>query len=135
MYYNKRKLIISIMWIVLGIVFVALDIMGIATDSAFTAIGVAWIVVGALQIYKNIKYHTNEDYKEQIDIASTDERNRFIRMKAWSYAGYIFILGSAIVSIVLFITGLQVYAQILSYCMCSILAVYYIAYLIIQKKC
>lgn len=135
MYYNKRKLIISIMWIVLGIVFVALDIMGIATDSAFTAIGVAWIIVGALQIYKNIKYHTNEDYKEQIDIASTDERNRFIRMKAWSYAGYIFILGSAIVSIVLFITGLQVYAQILSYCMCSILAVYYIAYLIIQKKC
>ncbi len=53
MYYNKRKLIISSMWIVLGIVFIVLDIMGIATDSAFTAIGAAWIVVGALQIYKN----------------------------------------------------------------------------------
>lgn len=135
MYFNKRKLIISIIWIVLGIVFVALDVIGIAPDSAFTAIGVAWIIVGALQIYKNIKYHTNEDYKERVDIASTDERNRFIRMKAWSYAGYIFILGSATVSIVLFITGLQVYAQILSYCMCSILVVYYIAYLILQKKC
>ena len=135
MYYNKRKLIISSMWIVLGIVFIVLDIMGIATDSAFTAIGAAWIVVGVLQIYKNIKYHTNEDYKEQIDIACSDERNKFIRMKAWSYAGYIFVLGSAVVSIVLFLLGITVYAQILSYCMCSILVVYYIAYLYLQKKC
>ena len=135
MYYNKRKLIISSMWIVLGIVFIVLDIMGIATDSAFTAIGAAWIVVGALQIYKNIKYHTNEDYKEQIDIACSDERNKFIRMKAWSYAGYLFVLGSAVVSIVLFLSGITVYAQILSYCMCSILVVYYIAYLYLQKKC
>ena len=68
------------------------------------------------------------------DIEYTDERNRYIRMKAWSWAGYLFVIGAAIVSIVLFIMKQTVYGQIISYCMCAILVLYWVSYIILQKK-
>ncbi|MDO4489012.1 MAG: hypothetical protein Q4B67_08020 [Eubacteriales bacterium] len=39
-------------------------------------------------------------------------------MKAWSWAGYIFVIGAAVVSLVLFVLGLKTYGQILSFCVC-----------------
>lgn len=134
MYYNKRKLLVSVTWVVLGIILFILDAVGIIDNSIFSGMGGGFIGIGAIQIYKNLKYHSNEEYKEKVDIESTDERNRYIRMKAWSWAGYLFIIGAAIVSIVLYVTNQIAYGQILSYCICTVLVIYWIAYLVLQKK-
>lgn len=134
MYYNKKKLALSIMWIVLGVAFLTLSITGICDDSIFAGIGGGWIGVGLVQVIRNRRYNTNEEYKEKIDIESTDERNRFIRMKAWSLAGYLFILISGITCMGLMIAELTVYGQIVCYCMCAVLCLYWISYMILQKK-
>ena len=134
MYYNKRKMFVSIMWVILGSALLILSFVGILDNPMYSGIGGGWLGVGVMQIYKNLKYHSNEDYKEKIDIELTDERNRYLRMQAWSWAGYLFIIGAAIVSIVLFIMKQSVYGQILSYCMCSVLVLYWISYLLLQKK-
>lgn len=134
MYYNKKKMIISIMWVIIGAALLVLDIIGVMDDPAYSGMGGALLVIGIMQIYKNLKYHSNEEYKEKIDIEYKDERNGYIRMKAWSWAGYLFIIGSAVVSIVLFVMKMTLIGQIISYCMCAVLVLYWISYLVLQKK-
>lgn len=134
MYYNTRKLAVSIMWVLIGIALLVLSFTEVLDDSIYSGMGGALIAVGVIQIIRNVKYHTNDEYKEKIDIAAEDERNSYIRMKAWSWAGYIFILAAAIVSLVLFVMNMNVYGQIVSYCLCSVLVIYWVAYLILQKK-
>lgn len=134
MYYNKKKLLVSIMWVVLGAALLILDIAGIIDNPIYSGIGGGWLAIGIMQIYKNLKYHSNEEYKEKIDIEYTDERNRYIRMKAWSWAGYLFIIGAAIVSVVMFVMNQMIYGQIISYCMCSILVLYWGSYILLQRK-
>ena len=68
MYYNKRKMLVSIMWVILGASLIILDIMGIIDNPIFSGMGGGWLAVGIMQIYKNLKYHSNEEYKEKIDI-------------------------------------------------------------------
>lgn len=134
MYYNKRKMLVSILWVIIGASLIILDIIGIIDNPIYSGMGGGWLAIGVLQIYKNLKYHSNEDYKEKIDIELSDERNRYIRMKAWAWAGYLFIIGTAIISIVLFAMKQTVYGQIVSYCMCSVLVLYWISYFVLQKK-
>jgi len=134
MYYNKKKMAISIMWVIIGTVLLVLDIIGVINNPIYSGIGGGWLAVGIMQIIRNIKYNTNEDYKEKIDIEYKDERNGYLRMKAWSWASYLFIIGAAIVCIVLFIMKMTDYGQIVSYCMCSVLALYWISYMILCKK-
>lgn len=134
MYYNKRKLLVSVMWIIIGATLIILETVGITDNPIFSGMGGAWLVIGILQIYKNLKYHSNKEYKEKLDIELSDERNRYIRMKAWSWAGYLFIIGAAVISIVLFVTNQIVYGQIISYCMCAVLVLYWVSYLVLQKK-
>lgn len=134
MYYSKRKMLVSIMWVVLGATLLILDILGIIDNPIYSGIGGGWLAIGIMQIFRNLKYNTNEEYKEKVDTEYTDERNRYIRMKAWSWAGYLFIICAACVSVVLFIMNQMLYGQILSYCICAILILYWGSYLVLQKK-
>lgn len=134
MYYNKRKLLVSILWIIIGAALIILEFVGVLDNPIYSGMGGGWLAIGIMQIYKNLKYHSNEEYKEKIDIGYSDERNRYIRMKAWAWAGYLFIIGAAIISVVLFIMKQIVYGQIISYCMCAILVLYWGSYMILQKK-
>ena len=134
MYYNKRKMLVSMFWVIIGAALIILELFGVINNPIYAGMGGGWLAVGIMQIYKNLKYHTNEEYKEKIDIEYTDERNRYIRMKAWSWAGYLFIIGAAIISIVLFVTKQIVYGQIISYCMCAVLVLYWVSYMVLQKK-
>lgn len=134
MYYNKKKMLVSMLWVIVGASLIILDIIGVIDNPIFSGMGGGWLAVGIMQIYKNIKYHSNEEYKEKVDIEYKDERNRYIRMKAWSWAGYLFVIGAAVISIVLFVMNQIVYGQIISYCICAILVLYWISYIVLQKK-
>ena len=103
-------------------------------STMFSGMGGGLVAIGVMQLVKNHKYHANPEYKEQVDTAWQDERNRYLRLKAWSWAGYLFVIGAAVVSIVLFVAGQSAYGQIVSYCMCAVLGLYWITYVILQKK-
>lgn len=134
MYYNNKKLIVSILWVIIGAALLIMDMTGVLDNSIFSGIGGGLLAIGVMQIIRNVKYNSNAEYKEKVDVAYKDERNRYLRMKAWAWAGYLFILGAAIVSIVLFVAKQTMYGQIVSYCMCTVLALYWISYMVLQKK-
>ena len=101
---NNRRIIVSILWVLLGLgLIIAARIAEI--DAFWSGMGSAFIVVGALQIFRWIKYARDPEYREQTDVNAKDERNRYLAGRAWGWAGYLFVLISALSCIVLRIAG------------------------------
>lgn len=129
----KRNIILNIIYIIVGTVLVVLGAMEIL-NNLYSGFGGGIAGVGIVQLIRNIQYATNKELKEKVDTEINDERNKYIRMKAWSWTGYIVVLALAITSIVMMIIGKELYCEMASFMMCMVLIVYYIAYFIIRRK-
>lgn len=129
----SKKIFISIFWVVLGAVLLYLQ-FNYTLDSYWSGLGTAFIVIGALQIFRQVKYRTNAQYREDIDTKNNDERNRYISTKAWAWAGYLYMLAGAVAIIILQIMGLKDISQIISYTVCALLIFYWVSYLFLRKK-
>ena len=131
--YNNRRLAVSIFWIVLGIVLFVLGICKVV-DDMWQSVGIAFVFIGALQVSRNMRYRKDEDYKEKVDVAVSDERNRYIRLKAWAYAGCIFVVVSAVASIGFRVAGQTEKADVTGMCLCFVIFVYWLSYYVLQRK-
>lgn len=130
---TKKGIILNIFWILLGVILITVSEIGMINDM-YVGMGGGFIGVGLYQLFRVFRYNKNEDYKEKIDIEISDERNQYIRLKSWSWTGYITVLVLGIVTIVCMILSLEIYMQIAAMTECFILIVYYISYMIIKKK-
>jgi hypothetical protein len=83
---------------------------------------------------RQIRYSTNDKYKESVDVEIQDERNKFLRMKAWSWAGYFAVLIGAVASIVLRILGQNQLSQFAGLSVCLLMVLYWASYFILKKK-
>lgn len=134
MYYNNKRLALSIFWLVLGLVLVVLSTAEVLNDSIYAGMGAALAVVGGLQLGRHIKYRRDPEYREKIDIEAGDERYKSIRLHSWAWTGYLFILVAAVVSVVAYFMGQVVVQQTLCYSICFMLVVYWIANVILNRK-
>lgn len=96
----KIRIIYCIVLIILGVIslyvgkFVPLN-SGDAEYSAgyYTGLGFGVIAAGVITIIKNVKLLKNQEKLKEREIYESDERNKMIGLKTWSYAGYaMFIL-------------------------------------------
>lgn len=131
---NKRKrFIASISEIVIGVILALCGYIGLV-DEYWAGMGTALILMGGIMLLRQIRYRMDETYKENVDVQANDERNRYLRMKAWSYAGYLFVLIAAVISIILKIMGMDQYALAASGCVCLMVVLYWFSYLILNKR-
>ncbi len=103
-------------------------------DSFWSGLGTALMVIGALQTIRLVRYQTNPQYKENTDTAIHDERNRFLSTKAWSWAGYLYVLIAAVSTIAFHILDQEILRSAASGSLCLILVLYWLSYLILRKK-
>ena len=82
---------INIMWIVIGMVLVSLAFAG-KVDTFWNGMGTALLIVGIIHLLRIRRLNRNADYREKVEIAENDERNHFLRGKAWAWSGYLFII-------------------------------------------
>ena len=134
MYYNNKRLALTVFWIVLGAVLVVLTVTEVLDSSIYSGMGGALMAVGTLQLIRAVKYRKDSEYKEKVDTELGDERNRFLRMKSWSWAGYFTILIEGIGAIIAMVLGERTVQLVLSYSICLVLVIYWIAYVILSKK-
>ena len=134
MYYNNKRLALTVFWIVLGAVLVVLTVTEVLDSSIYSGMGGALMAVGTLQLIRAVKYRKDSEYREKVDTELGDERNRFLRMKSWSWAGYLTILIEGIGAIIAMILGERTVQLVLSYSVCLVLVIYWIAYVILSKK-
>ena len=129
---NKRW-ILSVIYVLLGVSLSVCDRLGLI-DAFWGGMGTGLTFVGALQLFRLVRYKTDATYKEQTDTAYTDERNRFLGMKAWSWAGYLYVLIAAGATFLFKFLGNETLMFAASGSLCLVVFLYWICYLIIRKK-
>lgn len=127
------KTVFSLLWLVLGLVLIGLSFAG-KTDSFWNGLGSGLFVVGALQLLRSFRLNRNAEYREKVQTECADERNHFLRNKAWACAGYLFVLLSAVSSIVLRLLGQELLSSAAACAVCAMLLLYTGAYFVLRKK-
>ena len=130
---RDKRTIMSVIWVILGIVLIGLSFAE-KVDSFWSGMGSALFTVGILQLVRFYRFRKNEVYREKMEIAESDERNHFIRGKAWAWAGYLYILIAACSVIIFRLIGQEVLSSATSFSVCLMLVLYWISYMILQKK-
>ena len=130
---SDKRVYLSITWVVIGAVLFSMAVAG-KVDSFWSGMGGALLAVGALQILKYYRLSKNEEYREKMEIEYNDERNQFIRNKAWAWSGYLFILIAAVSCIVLKIAGQEVLSMAASGAVCLMLVLYWVSYYLLKRK-
>lgn len=130
---SNKRFISSIVEIGLGIALMLACTIG-GLDSYWSGMGSALIIVGALFLLRQIKYKRNPAYKEQVDTANQDERNKFLRAKAWAWTGYTLVILLAAGSIGCKIAGQEAFSMLLSGIVCLMVVLYWLFYLCLAKK-
>lgn len=134
MYYNNKKLLLSIFWMILGAVLLGLSVTEVLDSSMYAGMGGALIAVRALQTSRNLRYRKDPEYREKIDTEANDERNSFLRMKSWSWTGYIVVLAEGFGSVAAMVLGKRELQLTLAYSVWLILVIYWVTYLVLSKK-
>ncbi len=130
---NHKRLIANIVEIAIGIILSVLGYIGIV-DEYWTGMGTALIVVGIIFMIRQIRYQTNAEYKDSVDVEVNDERNRYLRLKAWAWAGYMLVLICAFASIIFKILGNDQLSMMSGGCVCLLIVLYWASYMILRKK-
>ena len=130
---NNRRMILSIVWIVLGASLLGANLTGLLGDY-WGGLGGGLLGVGVFQVIRNVRYLSNPTYREKVDTTNSDERNRFLAGRAWAWAGYLYVLTAAIATIVFQIIGKTELATAAGISMCIIMVFYWLSYLYLQKK-
>lgn len=63
-----------------------------------------------------------------------DERNHFIRNKAWAWAGYLFVLIAAVCSIAFKLLGQELLSMAAGFAVSILVLLYWVCYLVLKKK-
>ena len=130
---NNRRILWCVICAVVGITLVILGRLEIV-DAFWSGMGTGLVLVSILRLFQWVRARRDESYREKVETEENDERNRFLRNKAWAWAGYLFVLIAAVAVIVLRILGQEVYSQAASYAMCLLLVLYWGAFLILRQK-
>lgn len=130
---NNKRWITSIVYIALGAVLLGCGIAEIV-DEFWSGMGGGLLGVGIVRMIQMIRYQKNETYKEAVDTARSDERNRFIANKAWAWAGYWYVLIGAVGTLVFRLVGMEELSVFCGSSICLILVLYWVSYLWLRKK-
>ena len=130
---TNRRMILSIVWIVLGASLLGANLAGLLGDY-WSGLGGGLLGVGVFQVIRNVRYLSNPAYREKVDTTNSDERNRFLAGRAWAWAGYLYVLVAAIATIVFQIIGKTELATAAGFSVCIIMVFHWLSYLYLQKK-
>ena len=130
---KMKSYLVSIIYILIGSVLLGLGFAGMV-DEFWNGMGSALLVMGAIQLIRRYRLDKNEAYREKVEIETNDERNKFIRNKAWAWAGYLFVMIMAVASIVLRIFEQNLLSIATSGAVCLMLVLFWGSYFFLRRK-
>ena len=130
---TKGKMYFSAFWVLLGIALLALGVAEVV-DSFWSGMGGGMIGVGVLQVIRFRRYENDPEYRKKRQIQEGDERNLFIQGKAWQWAATLFIVTAGIGVVVFRLIGQDLLSLVASCAVCYLVVLYWVSWLILQKK-
>ena len=129
---NKRGISAAVE-IIVGIVLIVCSMFGLV-DEFWSGMGTSLLIIGIIFMIKALKYNINSDYREKYDIEISDERNKYISLKAWAWAGYLFVYAGGIGTILFKIVGKEDLMMTAATGVCIIMILYWFSYMVLKKK-
>ena len=130
---NGRKAWIQATEIALGAALIVLS-KCFAWRSQWLGMGGALIAVALANMIQSLRYAKDASYREHYDTEAQDERNAYIRQKAWVWAGTAFVMVAGVLSIVFLILKNDLMTTVVGSGVCLLLTLYWISWLILRKK-
>lgn len=130
----KTRLYLSVLYIIFGIA-VIIGANFTKTDNSFvSSFGIGMTVMGIARTRNYFLITKNDETLKKQQIYETDERNLSIQSKAKSLTFSIYVLLSGTAVIVLSFCGIHDLAKQISFSVLLLVVIYWISYLIYQKK-
>jgi hypothetical protein len=128
-----RRIILNALYIALGMVLFGLGFADLL-DAFWSGMGGALISVCIIRTIHMLRYSNDEAYRQEREIETTDERNRFIRNMAWAWAAYLFMLIAAVSTIVLKLLGQDLLSIAAGFAVCILMLLYWVCCLVLKQK-
>ena len=128
-----RRIGAVIVYLILGSILIALGIAGVV-DEFWCGMGTSLVLMGMLYLIHFFRLQKDEHYREREETERNDERNRFLRNKAWAWAGYLFVLVAAVCALVFRVMGQELLSVAAGFAVALIVLLYWISYVILRKK-
>ena len=128
-----KKVIWNSSMLIVGIALITLGFLG-TVDEFWSGMGSALFVMGCIRLLRAYRLNKNEVYREKMEIEINDERNHFIRAKAWSWTGYLFVIISSLCTIGFKAAGQDLLSQFSGFAVCLMIVLYWGSYMMLKKK-
>ena len=130
----SRRMYIGLAYIVIGIAMIAMTFVTKTDSEYFSSFGLILAVMGIVRVRNYFIISRSEDSIKRREIAETDERNISISQKARASAFNFFVIACCVAVVVLNVIGKIAESRLISYSVCGLILLYWIFYLIYQKK-
>ena len=130
---KQKRWIASVVEIVLGLVLTVCGVLNIV-DTYWSGMGGGLLGVGLIWLARYIRYYNNESYKSKVDVEVNDERNKFIALRAWAWAGFWYVMAGAVGSIVLQMLGKRELATMAGGSVCLLMVLHWGCRIYLRRK-
>lgn len=130
---KNKSYLTSVVYIIIGIVLFILSLMS-KLDEFWSGMGSALFVMGVIQLLRFRRINNNPEYREKVELELHDERNHFLRNKAWAYAGYLYVIGSAVMTIVFKLIGYDQLSIFASATTCIMSVLFWVSFYYLRSK-
>ena len=130
---KNRRWIASVVEIALGLVLTVCGALGVV-DTYWSGMGGGLLGVGVIQLVRYLRYYSNETYKSKVDVEVNDERNKFIALRAWAWAGFWYVIAGAVGSIAFQVLGKPELATMAGGSVCLLMAFCWISRIYLRRK-
>ena len=130
---KKKDMIFGAFWLLLGLALTVLCCLK-PLDNFWSGTASALVAIGIVRLLRGYRLSRSETYREQKEVAETDERFHFIRNKAWAWAGYLFIIICAVSTIVFRLLGQDLLCLAASGAVCLMLVLFWVSFFVLKKK-
>lgn len=128
-----RRNLAGILYIALGAVLFGLGAAE-KLDAFWSGMGGALIAMGVVRTVRILRYSHDAAYRETVEIEANDERNQFIRNKAWAWAGYWFVMIAAVSTIAFKLMGQDLLSMASSFAVGMLMLLHWVCILVLKKK-
>ena len=123
---KNKSYLTSVVYIIIGIALFILSLMSKLDEF--------WSGMGVIQLLRFRRINNNPEYREKVELELHDERNHFLRNKAWAYAGYLYVIGSAVMAIVFKVMGYDTLSMFASSTTCIMLVLFWVSFYYLRSK-
>lgn len=128
------RMFIGVGGVLVGAALAVAYFTGMVGDSYWASLGIALIVTGMITLFRQFRYRTDDAYRTQKEIQRNDERVHFLVGRAWTWAGYIYVLAGSVGGLILRMIGKPVLASMANGSVCLLLVLYALIYWSLQRR-